>query len=110
MLYAIIESGGKQFHVQKGTVVNIPKLDAAKGTVVTFDRVLLCSDGETVCVGTPTVADAKVMAISQGEVKGVKLVVFKMRRRKASMKKTGHRQKFTGVKIDNIISPIKAKA
>ena len=110
MLYAIIETGGKQFHVEKGMTLNIPTLDVASGSTVTFDRVLLCSNGAEVCVGTPTVARAKVTAVSLGEAKGEKVVIFKMRRRKASTCKTGHRQKFTAVRVMSIDAPIQERA
>ena len=110
MLYAIIDTGGKQFQVERGMTLNVPTLDVEKGSTVTFDRVLLCSNGAEACVGTPTVARAKVTAVSLGEAKGVKLVVFKMRRRKASTRKTGHRQKFTAVRIMSIDAPIKDSA
>jgi large subunit ribosomal protein L21 len=105
MPYAIIETGDKQFRVEQGMTLNIPTYEAAAGAAVTFDRVLLCADGTTVRVGTPTVANAVVKATVLGPAQGEKKVVFKMRRRKASMRKTGHRQDYTAVRIDELVLP-----
>ena len=106
MLYAIIETGDKQFRVENGLVLDIPQLDAEDNSPLTFDRVLLCSNGDQTCVGAPLVEGAQVKATCLGESKGDKLFVFKIKRRKKYRKKTGHRQKFTSVRIDEIIAPI----
>lgn len=108
-MYAIIEAGGKQFYVEQGMVIDVPRMDAQPLDSLTFDKVLLCSNGTDVVIGTPHVAQAKVTASCVGEVKAEKLTVFKMRRRKSSMRKTGHRQKHTRVKILNISAPIAAR-
>lgn len=109
-MYAIIEAGGMQFYVEQGMEIDIPLQKLEPMATVTFDKVLLCSNGKDVVIGTPHVASAKVTASCVGEVKGEKLKVFKMRRRKSSMKKTGHRQKYTRVKILDISAPIPAIA
>ena len=100
-MYAIIETGGNQYKVQPGEVVKVEKLDASAGKV-TFDRVLLCSDGKKVRVGTPTIDKAKVTGEVLGEAKDPKVVAFKKRRRKSSESTRGHRQTYANVRIDEI--------
>lgn len=100
-MYAVIETGGKQYRVQKGERLRIEKLEAESGTQVSFP-VLLLADGENVKVGKPTVAGATVTATVQGAEKGEKLLVFKYRRRKGYRRKTGHRQQYTSVLIQDI--------
>jgi len=100
-MYAVIETGGKQYRVQKGDLVRVEKLTAASGDKITFP-VLLVADGANVKVGKPTVASAAVVATVQGNEKGKKLIVFKYRRRKGYRRKNGHRQEFTAVRIDEI--------
>jgi len=107
MLYAIIDTGDKQFRVENGLILDIPLIEAEENSTVVFDKVLLCSNGEETCVGTPVVDGAKVKATFLGETKGEKLSVFKMKKRKKYRKKTGHRQKLSSVKIDEIVAPIK---
>ncbi len=111
MLYAIIVTGDKQFRVEKGLILEIPLIEEAEeNSTITFDKVLLCSNGEETAVGAPLVEGALVKATCLGESKGDKLFVFKIKKRKKYRKKTGHRQKFTSVKIDEIVSPIKDNA
>jgi len=100
-MYAVIETGGKQYRVQKGDLVRVEKLTAASGDKITFP-VLLVADGANVKVGKPTVASAAVVATVQGNEKGKKLIVFKYRRRKGYRRKNGHRQEYTAVRIDEI--------
>lgn len=109
-MYAIIETGGKQFRVELGMKLQIPEMDAEEGAAVVFDRVLLCSNGEEAVVGTPVVAGAKVNATCLGESQGEKITIFKKKRRKNYKRKTGHRQGYTMVKINEIVSPIAALA
>ena len=109
-MYAIIETGSKQFRVELGMRLEIPSIEAEEGTAVVFNRVLLCSNGEEVVVGTPEVADAQVKATCLGDVKGEKITVFKKKRRKNYKRKTGHRQGYTMVQINEIVSPIAALA
>ena len=107
MLYAIIVTGDKQFRVENGMVLEIPLIEEAQeNSTITFDKVLLCSNGEETAVGAPLVEGALVKATCLGESKGDKLFVFKIKKRKKYRKKTGHRQKFTSVRIDEIVSPI----
>ncbi len=103
-MYAVIESGGKQYRVEPGHTVVVEKLPGDAGAAVTFDRVLLVSsgDGADVKIGTPTVANAKVTGEIVEHGLGDKLVVFKFRRRKNYVRRNGHRQAYTAVKIGNI--------
>ncbi len=101
-MYAVIETGGKQYKVSEGDVVFIEKMDAAEGETVTFDKVLVVADGENVNVGAPTVAGATVTAKVEKQGKAKKIYVFKMKRKKNYRRKKGHRQPFTKVTIEKI--------
>lgn len=101
-MYAIIETGGKQYKVSEGDVVFIEKLEAAEGEAVTFDKVLVVADGENVTIGTPVVAGATVSAKVEKQGKAKKIYVFKMKRKKNYRRKKGHRQPFTKVTIEKI--------
>ena len=83
------------------------RLGVAEGDTVELDGVLLIADGDKVTVGTPTVEGAKVMATSQGEGKGKKIIVFKYKPKVRYRKKTGHRQLYTRLTIDKIVKPAK---
>ncbi len=97
--YAVIETGGKQYRVQEGNVLNVELVDAEAGQEITFDNVLAISDGKKLSVGTPNVSGAKVSAEVLEHFRGPKLVVFKRKRRKGYKKKLGHRQELTKVRI-----------
>jgi large subunit ribosomal protein L21 len=101
-MYAVIESGGKQHRVSSGDEVMVEKLAGDVGETVSFDKVLLTSDGEKVTVGKPYLEDAKVMGRITRHDKHKKIVVFKYKRRKGYRRKKGHRQQFTLVKIEDI--------
>jgi large subunit ribosomal protein L21 len=102
-MYAIFQALGQQFRAEKGMTLRLPLMATAEpGTKVTFDEVLLTSDGETVKAGTPTVRGAKVVAEVVGTRKGDKLYVFKFKRRKNYRRKTGHRQRYTEVRITDL--------
>jgi large subunit ribosomal protein L21 len=100
-MYAVIETGGKQYRVQPGQVVDVENIEAKKGKVK-FDRVLLYGDGDDVRVGTPTLPKATVTGELVGQVKGPKVLAFKKRRRKDSQTTRGHRQQYSRVRIDEI--------
>ncbi len=104
-IYAIIETGGKQYKVTRGQTIDVERLDVAESATVELDRVLLIADGDRVTVGTPTVEGARVVATSQGEGKGKKIIVFKYKPKMRYRKKTGHRQPYTRLTIDQIIEP-----
>jgi len=102
-IYAIVETGGKQYRVTPGQTIDVERLDVAEGDTVELDRVLLIADGDQVTVGQPTVEGAKVMATSQGEGKGKKIIVFKYKSKVRYRRKKGHRQLYTRLMIDKIV-------
>lgn len=101
-MYALIETGGKQYKVEEGDILSIEKLKVDQGETVSFDKVLMISDDNSVKVGKPYVDGAVV----EGEVllhgKGKKIIVFKYKAKKNYRRKQGHRQPFTQVKITKI--------
>lgn len=101
-MYAVIETGGKQYKVSEGDVIFIEKLEAAEGESVTFDKVLVVADGEKVNVGAPVVDGASVTAKVEKQGKAKKIYVFKMKKKKNYRRKKGHRQPFTKVTIEKI--------
>ncbi|EWH00138.1 50S ribosomal protein L21 [Halomonas sp. BC04] len=101
-MYAVIKSGGKQYRVQEGQTLKLEKLEVPTGETIEFDQVLLVADGEDVTVGAPLVDGAKVAAEIVSHGRGEKIRIIKFRRRKHSMKRQGHRQWFTEVKITGI--------
>ena len=103
-MYAIIATGGKQYKAAKGDVLQIEKLEAEVGDEVEFDQVLMVSDDKNIQIGTPYVEGAKVVGEIKNQIRGDKIEIIKFRRRKHSMKKQGHRQYLTEVKIKAIKS------
>ena len=101
-MYAIFRALGKQFRAEKGQTLRLPLMSAEPGAKVTFDEVLLSSDGQNVRAGTPLVTGARVEAEVVGEGKEPKIYVFKFKRRKNYRRKTGHRQRFTEVRITDV--------
>jgi large subunit ribosomal protein L21 len=101
-MYAVIETGGKQYRVEKDSVLFIEKLNAQEGETVTFDKVLLVNKDGEVKVGTPVVEGAKVTGKVVKHGKGKKIIVFKYKAKKNYKRKKGHRQPFTQVVIENI--------
>lgn len=108
-MYAVVSSGGKQYRVEAGSTLTLERLDGEPGASVTFDRVLLIGDGDEVTVGTPLVAGASVSATVLGEALGPKLVIFKFKQKVKYRRRTGHRQRLTRVRIDEI-HPTAARA
>ena len=102
-MYAVIETGGKQYKVQEGDVIFIEKIDAGDGTEVTFDRVLAVSSEGSMAFGKPLVENAAVTAKVLGQGKDKKIIVFKFKPKKNYRKKTGHRQPYTKVLIEKIV-------
>jgi large subunit ribosomal protein L21 len=101
-MYAVIKTGGKQYRVAKDDVVTIERVAGAAGAKIEFNAVLMVGSGESVKVGTPTVAGAMVTAELVGQTRGEKLIAFKKRRRKNSRRKKGHRQDLSTVRITTI--------
>jgi large subunit ribosomal protein L21 len=103
-MYAIIETGGKQYRVQPGDTLDIELLELAEGQEnVEFNQVLLVGEGETVHIGKPLLSGAKVTAKSLGELRGPKLEIYKYKRRKGYHLHRGHRQDLLRVQIDQIV-------
>ena len=101
-MYAVLETGSKQYRVAAGDTVEIERLTAKAGEPVTFDRVLLVNSEGKVSVGTPTVSGATIVADVVEHKRGEKKLTFKMKRRKGYHKSIGHRQELTVVKIKEI--------
>ena len=101
-MYAVIKSGGKQYRVQEGQTLKLEKIEVPTGESVDFDEVLLVADGDDVKVGAPMLEGAKVSAEIVSHGRGDKVTIIKFRRRKHHMKRQGHRQWFTEVKITGI--------
>lgn len=101
-MYAIIETGGKQYRVREGDVIVVEKLGVDSGTAYTFDRVLSVGEGDSAVFGSPYVSGAAVTASVIGDGKGKKIVVYKFKSKKNYHRKKGHRQPFTRLKIDSI--------
>ena len=101
-MYAVIQTGGKQYRVQQGDVIFVEKINAQADETVTFEKVLLVGEGEDVKVGTPAVEGAKVQGKVLAQVKGQKIVVYKYKAKKNERKKQGHRQPYTKVEITAI--------
>ena len=99
-MYAIIKTGSKQYRVAEGDVIQVEKLHVEEGKEITFDRVLMVSDGQEVKVGAPVIEGAQVTATVQGHGRGKKIIVYK--HKKNYHKKQGHRQDFTRLHIDKI--------
>jgi len=101
-MYAVIESGGKQYRIAEGDTVRVERLPAAPGDSVTLDGVLLLADNDTVDVGAPHVRGATVTATVVGHGRGRKVIVLKYRAKSHYRRKSGHRQDFTTLKIEKI--------
>ena len=101
-MYAVIETGGKQYRVELGTELAVERLDANAGDSINFDRVLLVADGDAAQIGTPTVADALVTADVLRQDRGEKIIVFKYRPKARHRAKKGHRQEQTVIRVADI--------
>ena len=101
-MYAVLETGSKQYRVSSGDTLEVERLPVEAGQPVTFDRVLLVNNDGQVTVGSPTVANAAVVADVVEHIRGEKKITFKMKRRKGYHKTIGHRQELTRIKIGEI--------
>lgn len=108
-MYAVIETGGKQYRVQEGDVITVEKLNAEAGETVVFDKVLLMSDGKEVKVGAPYLTEAVTGSVVENG-KGKKVIIFKYKAKKDYRKKQGHRQPYTMVKIESLKGEAKKAA
>jgi len=102
-MYAVVAAGGKQYKVEEGDILRIEKVSGNIGDALTFDKVLLISDGDNLTIGQPMVEKALVNAQIVEQSKSKKIIVFKYKRRKRYRRKQGHRQFYTAVKIDSIV-------
>lgn len=100
--YAVIMTGGKQYRVAEGDVLRVEKLLTAAGDAITFDQVLLVTQGEDIKIGAPYVAGGQVTATVTAHGRGDKVRIVKMRRRKHYRRRMGHRQDYTELKITGI--------
>lgn len=101
-VYAVVETGGKQYRVSEGDVINVELLNAAKGDTVVLDQVRLVAGDDGVKVGTPLVSGAKVTAKVQDVGKGRKILVFKYKPKKNYRRRYGHRQPYSRLVIEKI--------
>ena len=104
-IYAIIETGGKQYRVTQGQTVDVDNMNIIEGDAVELDKVLVLGDEKNTTIGTPTIEGAKVSATSKGTVRGDKIIVYKFKSKVRFRKKTGHHQLFTRLAIDRIEAP-----
>jgi large subunit ribosomal protein L21 len=104
-MYAVIATGGKQYRVEKDSVLRIEKLSAEPGATVEFDQVLLIADGDMVQLGKPMLAGGKVTATVEKHAKGDKVTIVKFRRRKHYLRQKTHRQQYTQVRVTEISAP-----
>ena len=107
-MFVVIKTGGKQYKVQVGDVLHIEKLIVEEGQKVTFDQVLLIDNNGKTLIGTPFIEDAQVRAEVIENFKDKKVIVFKKKRRKQYKRKRGHRQELTRIKVEEIISSLRA--
>jgi large subunit ribosomal protein L21 len=101
-MYAIVETGGKQYRVEQGTKIQVESLPVEKGADITLEKVLLLSTDAGIQVGKPTVAGAKVTATVLAQDRGPKIIVFKKRSKKTYKKTIGHRQNYTELLVKSI--------
>ncbi|MEW7977810.1 MAG: 50S ribosomal protein L21 [Candidatus Sedimenticola endophacoides] len=101
-MYAVIQTGGKQYRVSEGDTLKVEKLGAEAGASVDLDKVLMVADGEDIKIGTPYVDGGKVTATVKSHGRGKKVNIIKFRRRKHHMKRQGHRQSYTELEITGI--------
>ena len=102
-MYAVIETGGKQYRVKQGDVLFVEKLEASEGDTINIDKVLLVSNEGDVSTGKPYLEGAKVEATVLEQGKAKKIIVYKYKAKKNYRKKQGHRQPYTKLKIENIV-------
>ena len=101
-MYAVIETGGKQYRVTEGQSIKVEKLDGEAGSNIDLDKVLMVADGENIKVGAPYVQGGKVTATIKSHGRGKKIHIIKFRRRKHYQKEQGHRQHYTELQITGI--------
>jgi large subunit ribosomal protein L21 len=101
-MYAVVESGGKQYKVEVGQTIDVERLSAGVGDVVELDRVFMVADGDSIQIGHPVVDSASVSATVMEHGRGPKLIVFRYLPKERYRRKKGHRQEYTRLRIDEI--------
>ncbi len=101
-MYAVVNTGGKQYKVRQGETLRIEKIPGEVGSPVTFDKILMVADGENIRLGQPVLENVKVQAQIVEQDRARKVLVFKYKRRKRYRRKQGHRQPYTAIRIDGI--------
>jgi large subunit ribosomal protein L21 len=101
-MYAVIQTGGKQYRVSQGDTLKVEKLGAEEGATIDIDKVLMVADGDDIKVGAPYVDGGKVTATVKSQGRGKKVKIVKFRRRKQYLKRQGHRQWYTELEITGI--------
>jgi large subunit ribosomal protein L21 len=101
-MYAVVQTGGKQYRVTEGATLRVEKIKADEGASVELDKVLMVGEGESVKIGTPYVKGGKVTATVKSHGRGKKVNILKFKRRKHHMKRQGHRQWYTELEITGI--------
>ena len=101
-MYAVVETGGKQYKVAKNDIILVEKMDAKEGGTVKIDKVLLAKEGSSIHVGTPYLKDSNVVCEVLGSVRTDKVIAYKYKRRKSEKKKIGHRQDMLKLKVKEI--------
>lgn len=104
-IYAIVETGGKQYRITEGETVDVEDLKVAEGSTVEMEKVLLIADDDNIIVGKPAIEGAKVLATAQSNGRGKKVIVFKYKPKVRYRRKLGHRQSYTRLVIDRIAMP-----
>lgn len=101
-MYAVVQTGGKQYRVAAGTTLKVEKINAEAGASVELDKVLMVADGDDIKVGYPYVDGGKVTATVKSHGRGKKVMIIKFKRRKHHLKRQGHRQAFTEIEVTGI--------
>jgi large subunit ribosomal protein L21 len=101
-MYAIVETGGKQFRVSEGDIIRTDLIETEVGSSITFDRIILAADGDDVSIGTPVLSGVTVSGTVLRQAKDKKILVFRYKSKKRIRKLNGHRQRFAEVRIDKI--------
>ncbi len=104
-MIAVVKTGGKQYKISEGDVIQVEKLDGDVGDTINLDKVLICGEGDSVKVGTPYVKGCSVTCEVTEQLKSKKIIVFKKHRRKNYRRKNGHRQLLTRLKVTGITAP-----
>jgi large subunit ribosomal protein L21 len=104
IMYAVIQTGGKQYKADKGSLLRIERIETEVGKTVELDQVLLVADGEKVTVGRPLVAGAKVVAEVIRQARAAKVLAYKYKPRKHSEKMRGHRQYYTQLRVVDVVA------